>query len=138
MKRTLMSSIFALGSLALISTADAAVSPALYAKQQAAMTYGVNSIARVVNNKVYVPTTTRFDNRAPTYSSSYQNTVYDAQSRGYSMNAAQSLAKNGPSYTSLNYPNKGNAVNASKAPVCSNGKYFDAAKKTWVSFRDCR
>ena len=105
-----MKKIIAMVALAASTTGAFAISSSMLAQQQFAMSYGANSNARLVGNTVYVPTTTRFDNKAPTYSPAYQTTVSNALSNGYSMNAAQSLAKNGPSYTSLNYANKGNTV----------------------------
>ena len=80
-----MKKIIAVVALSAATTAAFAISPSLLAQQQAAMTYGVNSNVRVVGNTIYVPTTTRFDNKAPTYSPAYQNTVSNALSQGYSM-----------------------------------------------------
>lgn len=126
-----MKKIIAVLALSAATTGVLAISPSMLAKQQAAMTYGTNSNVRVVGNTIYVPTTTRFDNKAPTYSPAYQNTVSNALSQGYSMNAAQSLAKNGPSYTSLNYANKGNA--SISAPATTSKYVAPAASKPVVN-----
>ncbi len=114
-----------------ISVATAAVSPQMLAKQTAAMTH--NSNARVVGTQIYVPTTTRFDNKAPTYSTAYQKTVSDSLSRGNSMAVSQSLAKNGSSYTSLN-----KVAAPVKAKVCSTGQSYDAKTRKWITFTECR
>lgn len=119
-----------------ISLASAAVSPQMLAKQTAAMTY--NSNARVVGTQIYVPTTTRFDNKAPSYSAAYQNTVSDSLSRGNSMAVSQSLAKNGPSYTSLNKASLNSSASIVKPKVCTNGKYMDPKTRKWASFTECR
>jgi len=119
-----------------IGVASAAISPQMLAKQTAAMTH--NSNARVVGTKIYVPTTTKWDNKAPTYSAAYQNTVSDALSRGNSMAVSQSLAKNGPSYTSLNKASLNNVAAPVKAKVCSNGQSYDAKTRKWVSFTQCK
>lgn len=119
-----------------LGTAFAAISPQMLAKQTAAMTY--NSNARVVGTTIYVPTTTRFDNKSPSYSAAYQNTVSDSLSRGNSMAVSQSQAKNGSSYTSLNKASLNNSTSSVKPKVCTNGKYMDAKTRQWVSFTECR
>ncbi len=118
-----------------VSVASAAISPQMLAKQTAAMTHNQN--ARVVGTTIYVPTTTRFDNKAPTYSAAYQKTVSDSLSRGNSMAVSQSLAKNGPSYTSLNKASL-NSPAAVKPKICSTGKYMDAKTRKWITFTECR
>jgi len=117
------------------SLVSAAISPQMLAKQTAAMTQ--NSNARVVGTTIYVPTTTRFDNKAPSYSAAYQKTVNDSLARGNSMAVSQSLAQNGPSYTSLN---KGslNSPAATKPQVCSNSQYYEPKTRKWVATQICR
>ena len=121
--------------LSISSGAVFAVSPTLLAKQNAAMTYGVNSNARVVGSTIYVPTTTRFDNKTPSVSSAYQNTVSDMLSQGKSMSVAQSMAKNGPSYTSLNAANLNstNSVNSANTNTTTSSKYVASSPSTSIA-----